>query len=241
MFKKLNDSGFSLLELSIVLVVVSIMLGSGIAVFNKYIAQSKVEETEAKMRIVMTAIKKYAIKNNRLPCPADGSDLVTDASFGVGTYSSGCTTENYASGDTASGMVPVTTLGIYPSLAVDAWGNRFTYILSDQDTAAPNGVETYGGTYLSVRNNSSNAASAISDVVVLLISHGANGYGAWNGRGGSRKDPTGGINREDQNADSTLAGPFITSATTRGYDDITYFWTFYQIDPDSTFAIQYME
>lgn len=229
-----KEKGFSLLEMAIVITISAVSISAGLVVFNEYSRQTKYDQTIAKIEEIMDAIDDYADRFNRLPCPADATDLISDANFGIGTYSGSCTTENLentGTPDTVMGMLPVSTLNLYPSYAYDAWGNRFSYVI-DQDSAQTNGMdEAEADIELDLKNFDS--SSSYSGVVVIVMSHGENGYGAWPARGGStRNNITGGITQEDANAEITTTNYFHASVSVAGYDDILYFWTKDQIDND---------
>lgn len=244
-----NKLGFSLLEMSIVLAVVAVAVSSGVLVFSKYSAESKTAQTELTMKQVMTAVKKYVLRFGELPCPADPTLTYSQSGFGFGVDPGTCTNSVSKGGNVVAGMVPVSSLNIYPSLAVDAWGNRFTYVVintatSDNalctptsNTAQPCESPSYSASTdtvlnlanIGARNYSAAYSGYISgDVLVLLISHGENGYGSYSGRGSSAvTDYSLATGDEQKNADTEPE--FVASTPYRGFDDIIYFWTFDQL------------
>lgn len=225
--KAKGNKGFTLVEMAIVLAIIAVTLGSGVLLFNEYIKSSKIEETKTKMDEILLSIKRYANKYGTLPCPADPTIKVTDSDFGLGD----CASVNVVKSAEVSnkvliGGLPVYDLNIYPTLALDGWGNRITYIIRENSATAP-GIDNtpneiticnYGG------------GSCYSDVIVIVISHGENGYGAWN-VSGVRKDPTGGNGKEDYNADPDRNK--YTSAPVASYDDIVYFRTAAQLKDEN--------
>lgn len=218
-----KNSGFSLLEMSMVLLIVSIMIGSGLLVFNKYSAQSKVSDTDEKIKQIMSAIKQYAIKYNRLPCPANPSLPYGNANFGFELKASAtdCTMDSGAS-TISRGMVPVATLGLYPSMGVDGWERRLKYVVL-KDKIAVNALTSDTGSYLNVYNY---GGTAYSHVIVLVLSHGENGYGSYGGRGGAISTSTGAGTNETSNISGTS---FYAYPPYDGFDDILSFWTYDQI------------
>lgn len=142
---------------------------------------------------------------------SDASNLERRTS--TGTASNNSFYEIYA------GAVPVYTLQLPLRYTMDGWGNRFTYAVTEAlvnaatfgdpmttDTSlqgqiivsnmvntsslCPNSTSSDGngmsGCYYNNVGDSSNSAAAF-----VLVSHGANGYGAWPGAGGSRAIQTG--------------------------------------------------
>src|SRR6478735_1969862 len=79
-----GNKGFTLIELSIVLVVVGIMLYMGLSVGSIQLEAAKVKQTKDKLDKIEKAVQLYYETNGRLPCPANGTLAVTDASFGKG-------------------------------------------------------------------------------------------------------------------------------------------------------------
>lgn len=221
-----SKNGFSLLEISVVLLVVSLAVTSGIMVFNKYSAQSKYSQTEYTMRQVMTAIKKYALKYGELPCPADPTISFNSEYYGFSRNPSDC--DGAVNLDTGAkrGMVPVSSLNIYPSLANDAWGNRFDYIVVRENTA-DDALASYNDIPLNLRNY---GEGEFSRVVVIVISHGENGFGAYSGRGGTTwKNDDNADSMEQRNSNNNTGGTFYTSTPYMKFDDIVYFWTYDQL------------
>jgi len=219
-----NKSGFSLLEISIVLLVVSVSVSSGVLVFNKYSAESKISQTEFTMAQVMSAIKQYALKYGELPCPADITLVNSDAEFGFAATAGTCAEVD--TDDTAArGLIPVSTLNLYPSLVVDAWGNRISYVVLNAATAADALSSSPGK--LSVCSYDIGACN-YEGVIVALISHGANGRGAFGGRGGAESQPLGAAEEQETDNASSLERIYV-SVPFAGFDDIVTFWTYDQI------------
>lgn len=234
-----KNRGFSLVEISIVLLVVAVAVSSGVMVFNKYSNESKVSQTQFTMKQVMKALKQYVQFYGELPCPADITLPDTDRNFGFGIDPGACT-DTISSGDMVVGMVPVSSLNIYPSLANDAWGNRFTYIVMKASTAddsicTPLAAQcptsgNYSNTYITLLNEQDQTYS--SNILVVLLSHGANGYGAYSGRGGAAGKSTAPAGADEiTNADYSALSAFPPYA---GFDDIVEIWTYEQLlDPDT--------
>jgi len=146
--------GFSLLEMSIVLAIIALIVGSGIAVFMVSLQNRQSSETQNKMRVLQQAIYNYRVAYGRLPCPADATQT-TDATannyFGLeaGTLSGGVWTPdagncsnagdsakaNFSNGNNVEGMVPTKTLNLADDYAIDAWGGRIMYAVDKNFTA----------------------------------------------------------------------------------------------------------
>lgn len=114
-----RQSGFTLIELAIILTIAGLLLGGFMALTRSLQAQKRYDVTLARMNSVLRVLDNFAQINGRLPCPADPSGA------GMGVMRATCTTA--ASRD---GVVPFHNLGITQQMATDGYGNPFTYIVS---------------------------------------------------------------------------------------------------------------
>lgn len=91
-------------------------------------------DTEEKIKTISRALSEYAVRNNRLPCPALPQSGNTSISFGaeLGSGANGDTVPATCGVDATKweGIVPFATLGLPQSIAQDGWGNYFTYAIS---------------------------------------------------------------------------------------------------------------
>jgi general secretion pathway protein G len=122
MMKSIN-AGFTLVEIAIVLLIVTILLGYTVALFPKQQELKQYRALNQEMERISAAIVGFAQVNGRLPCPAipdsggsEDYDLIND---------DGC--------DNFGGFVPVNTLGLtgklnQDSLLLDPWGNPYLYL-----------------------------------------------------------------------------------------------------------------
>ena len=130
-------SGFSLVELAVVMTIVALLVGGAMATLSSQAEQRNLEETRRRLDAAVEALLGYAIANRRLPCPAI-SGTTGDEALASGTAATGgpCTT-NF------SGFLPARTIGLQPidaqGYAVDAWNNRIRYaVAATLDTSAAN-------------------------------------------------------------------------------------------------------
>jgi len=120
-----RQSGFSLLELAIVLLIVGLMLSSAIMPLSSRVEQQRVTDTRNQLAVIQEALTGYALARDALPCPA------TPASNGQAAVSGGGCTRQH-------GFVPAVTLGLpgaqnQDHLLLDAWGNPIRYSVSNSD------------------------------------------------------------------------------------------------------------
>jgi prepilin-type N-terminal cleavage/methylation domain-containing protein len=135
-------AGFTLLELSVVIIVLSLILSGIMTIITQEVRTTKMAELKMKMDAIEVALQNFRRDNNRLPCPASLTTAVTNAQFGVtaatpGTCTGGAPAANYSDGsNTVAGMVPVSSLGLPDDYAFDPWGGKFTYAVDKRVTGS---------------------------------------------------------------------------------------------------------
>jgi prepilin-type N-terminal cleavage/methylation domain-containing protein len=186
----LASAGFSLVELSIVLVIVSAlltMLVSGMLNVARNSAESATRSSQGAIRDTLIG---YLRANGRLPCPDIGPDGA--AGISSATLPDGLENRSVAGNATSpcssgAGVLPYATLGLTQEAALDGWGNYFTYVVSNNTAlVAPPRDWTISTAF---RSGSVGAIEVINDAnvaiqaAVLIISHGATAAGAFTVKG----------------------------------------------------------
>ncbi len=120
LFTRARQNGFTLIEIAIVLLIVTILLGYTVALFPRQQELKQYRDVDRKMDEVIAAIIGFAQINGRLPCPAIPNSAGNEDGGGV------------ADCNNFGGFVPVNTLGISgrlnaDSLLIDPWGNPYRY------------------------------------------------------------------------------------------------------------------
>jgi prepilin-type N-terminal cleavage/methylation domain-containing protein len=224
--------GFSLVELSIVVLVIGIVLTMGIGAWTANLENQAHAATAQRQAAIKEALTGYLRRNSRLPCP----DTNFTAPDGVEdrTTASDPTTACSA----AFGILPYTTLGLARDAARDGWGNFLSYHVSNTNvTAATNGNWSAntdwtrrawfrpGNTGLITVNerNGATVTPIATGVVAVVVSHGRNGFGAYTVGGTRNTLPTAGSDEESNtNADTTYYRRELTTddaATGGPFDD----------------------
>ncbi|MDP2828518.1 MAG: prepilin-type N-terminal cleavage/methylation domain-containing protein [Sulfuricellaceae bacterium] len=179
---RFKPSGFTLIELALVLVVVALLMGGLLVPLSMQIEQQKTRETLKAMEEIKEALIGYSVANDRLPCPATVASNGAEAPVGGGV----CTqTEGFVPVQTLGLSLPVDTQG----LLLDSWGNRIRYRVTDSNTNAfttTNGMKTATMSTLSpdLHVCASNvgitgvtcgtALSLVNTAPVLILSQGKN-------------------------------------------------------------------
>ena len=127
---KLRQSGFTLIEIAIVLLIVTILLGYTVALFPRQQQLKQYRALNLEMDRVVEAIMGFAQVNGRLPCPA------LPATGGMENYDNDATPPDGCF--EYGGFVPANTLGLSgrlneDSLLLDPWGNPYRYYVTNVD------------------------------------------------------------------------------------------------------------
>ncbi len=131
--------GFTLIEIAIVLLVVTVILGYTMAMVPVQQELRQYKQAEKEMDWIIESLYAFAQANNHLPCPAwNGSDgfECRDVDGTPGNCDGG--DPNADACDVWFGFVPGKTLGIdgrYSSagLLLDPWGQPYRYQVTDDD------------------------------------------------------------------------------------------------------------
>lgn len=199
-------SAFSLVEMTLVLLVLSILSASGLSLYQQQLSRGHIAETQNKLDAIQKALMDFSYTRHRLPCPADASipDSVSD--FGMeGQIAGVC--DNLSPSSTAryvnivAGAVPVRSLNLPDDYMYDSWGRRFTYLVdarvTEVNTLINNNLVTADLGSLKVVDASGGLRT--DKAIYALISHGANGHGAYLSSGNRRNSRSTNTN-ELQNA-----------------------------------------
>lgn len=205
--------GFTLIQVSIILTIASLVM---VAVLPGYQTSLKSNSSGVtKMNSVMSALRQFHASNGRLPCPADPTMATGNSNYGVEAAKPGsinnCTGGSPAAAFTDStnnvaiGMLPVKTLGLSTDNAFDGFGRDITYAVDTNATGCWSAQSLNGKVIVS-------DTGIIYNLVLALVSHGADGHGAWlpaQGTGG-----TGTASR--LNASSTDIDQLVNAHLTNG-------------------------
>lgn len=129
MINNARNKGFSLIELSIVLVVVGLLIGSMVNGFTVYTQNRRIQEAQRDLRNIHDALIGFAIQNGRLPCPdADGINVPGFGTENRQGPNNECTAPvgGPAGALVATGFLPFVDLGI-SGVVEDPWGFPYAY------------------------------------------------------------------------------------------------------------------
>lgn len=81
--------GFSLIEVSIVLVIIGIISAFSIQMFGSRLDSANYTNTKERMETIIDALGRYYAANGKLPCPARADRTLGDPEYGVAIFSDG--------------------------------------------------------------------------------------------------------------------------------------------------------
>lgn len=222
--------GFSLVELSIVVLVIGIVLTMGIGAWTANLENQAHAATAQRHTAVKEALSGYVRRNSRLPCP-DTNFTAPDGLENRATPGDPTTACS-----AAFGVLPFVTLGLARDTARDGWGNFFSYHVSNTNVTTTANSSWNANTdwtrtawfrpgntgIITVNDRNGATVTAITTTAVaVVVSHGRNGFGSYT-VGGTRNtlptattdeesNTTGGttyFRRELTTSDAATGGPF---------------------------------
>jgi len=188
-----RPTGFTLIELAIVLFIITLLLGGVLTPLGQQITERQSLETRRALEAARIALLGYALRQvdraGPLPCPdlySVNSELANDGEE-----------DRLADGSCAAltGNLPWKTLGLADG---DAWGNRLGYAVSADWTMS--GIRPSTST-AQIQICTDRACMQPMSAAALVISHGRNGFGAINVNGGRNLTPTSAAEIENSNGD----------------------------------------
>ena len=156
-------SGFSLVEMAVVLAIVALLLGGLLPTISGQIEQQRRNETRKYMDEVRDALLGYAIANKHLPCPDKTDDGIAEAT---------CTTAAQQ-----VGTLPYNDLGVNNK---DAYGKVLGYAvtIAFANSAVPFTLTSAGTLHVctaaATPTTNPCTANLTSNAVAVIVSHGAN-------------------------------------------------------------------
>lgn len=167
--RKSRQSGFSLIEMGVCLIIMSILLVGGMYLYKSYKRDREVVNEQASRERIVSALAEFVQKYDRFPCPADIT--LTPDSPNFGKEPSGCTSGSAPPTAVVSGMVPVYALNMPFQRATDIYSRKITYAVTESLTKT-NGISNNAA----IRVTSNNGETRNAQFVI--VNHGSDGKGA---------------------------------------------------------------
>ncbi len=208
-------TGFSLVEMAVVLVIFALLAGGMMVSLSTQQEIQRLSEARRQLADIREALIGYAVANGRLPPPA--TPTVASGAAGAGEMVEGLT----------MGVLPWATLGLPET---DPWGQRFTYRVRPEfadpvasatvpscspDATPP--APTQASFALCSKGNitvTDGAGNIAANLPAIVVSHGRNGLGGYRSTG---VQVPGGVGDEKENADNNTT--FVSRTHTPDFDD----------------------
>lgn len=136
-----EQKGFTLVELTIVLVIVALLIGGMLLPLSTQRDIQAVNDTQRQLASINEALLGFSAGQGRMPCPATAissgqESFCTNATGGCGAELFVVQAHGRCA-DYFNGFVPAATLGLSPTdgqgFAVDAWGFRLRYAITSNN------------------------------------------------------------------------------------------------------------
>jgi len=213
-----RESGFSLIELAVVIVITTLLLGSLLIPIATQVDNRRYSETEKQLAHIREALIGFALAKRYFPCPAISA---TNGLEDRDSTTNACT--DPGGGPKRDGFLPWVTLGVTRH---DAWNNLFRY------SVTPSFANSNPNSYFALDTNGDiqiKASSTVNltnnEIPAIVLSHGKNGFGATSSIGTARYTPGSWAGDEQVNA-TDVDEVYVrvrtenTSATGGEYDDV---------------------
>jgi prepilin-type N-terminal cleavage/methylation domain-containing protein len=143
-----KQHGFTLVELSIVLIIVSLLASGGLVISTSMVNRAAHIDTSKSLDVIKQSLQDFYVVEGRLPCPASISQGTSTANFGLeevdavtqkcnnwATEPAGTWRVDGTGGELVRvGMLPVRTLGLPDTAAADKYANRIVYAVTEKLT-----------------------------------------------------------------------------------------------------------
>lgn len=200
-----DAGGFTLIEITMVMVILSLLLGGLLLPLSTQLENNHRQETKAQLERVHEALLGFALVHGYLPCPDtqnNGLENRTDT---------GCAGSQ--NGSVWHGLLPWLTLGVGEA---DSWQNRFRYAVSASFTDASRSplpafdLSTEG---------SIQVINGMNRVPAIVLSHGANMLGAISTLGIAQPAPISPAEQENRNENTQFSHSDYHKDLETGFDD----------------------
>lgn len=200
-----TEHGFSLLELSIVLIVFALLASGMVGSLSGQRRLADERKAQQQLEQALEALYGFAIIHGRLPCPATATLASSEAAAGQES----CPLEH--------GVLPWRTLGL---AELDPWGQRLSYfadrLFSTEPASGARAAFTLSDQgSANIHSSHGSSATVATALPAVIVSHGANGHLGFRQDG---RQVAGGSPDETENANND--SKFVDHPPDADYDDL---------------------
>lgn len=175
------EAGFTLVELSVVILIGGILMSFMGTALLAYMKKSQVTKTQFRIEKIKEAMRQYLDVNGRYPCAADRTIGPENSNFGrevTTTCNSGNFSGTVRDGGVRIGAVPTRTLNLPDEFIADAWGHKLTYAITE-NLATPLLYQADGGSITVQDSTGLSLVSPANTAHYVVVSHGRTGDGSF--------------------------------------------------------------
>lgn len=162
------SEGFSLVELAVVMMIMGVMIGTLVPIYQGIVKQNKVQQDAMRQYLIISALENHFSQYKYIPCPAINTSHGTAQRKCMGPQEQ-------------IGLLPYASLGIPSEYAINSFGHPITYVVASSATLEEvDGMQEFDP--VEVKNESGDVivgGDPKNPVMYLLINHGENGEGAF--------------------------------------------------------------
>tara|TARA_R110002124_G_scaffold287216_1_gene471582 strand:- start:283666 stop:286161 length:2496 start_codon:yes stop_codon:yes gene_type:complete len=201
--RKQRQKGFTLVEISISIIVIGLMIAPLFRLYDTYLVEKRISATQMALQTVAAEMEAYRDIQGSFPCPAPMTAARTTATNGAALNAGDCSAAYFAAipqipgeclngiclkssvrpgaSDIIIGTVPFRNLQMTETDALDGYGNRLLYAVTQDLTDITTFNSEDGG--ISVIDTAGNDLIPNNDTMFLLLSYGVSKNGAYNKNG----------------------------------------------------------
>ena len=176
------ESGFTLAQMAVVILLAGMLINLGLVASRTMKERTAVTVTKKRLEVIETALVAYMTRHSRLPCPDDATSMDGAEDIDVVAASG-----NGGTCDSESGLLPYNDLDLQRSVVMDGWEHFFTYRVDEDGnswtTGATFNLTDVGDIEVKTRDSSHAEISQFTDAVLVVLSHGRNGFGGYTTEG----------------------------------------------------------
>ncbi|MEO6118293.1 MAG: type II secretion system protein [Methylotenera sp.] len=201
------NTGFTLVEMAISLVIVGLLLGGMALPLLTLQEQTTFSESRQKLTEIREAMIGYGMSHGYLPCPAVSvSNGAEDRNVGTGACNK------------RVGFLPWAELGFQK---LDSWGHLYRYSVSANfSNSITKIILTSNGDITVVARDINGATSNISNIPAVVMGHGKSAYWAYQDDGTQVADTSATNIDEDVNGSHVAGTTFYTRDITKSTTSI---------------------
>lgn len=246
--------GFTLIELSIVIIVISIIVAGYISINAGKLTNLRTRIGSNNIYTTYKSLANYVRVNKKFPCPAPITDIKSSSpTYGTAASATNCVAAGVyvstVSGSTnlVYGMIPTRTLGLADEFAEDSFGNKIIYVVDKRltSTAIVSGSDlTYFENTILTSSEYSNgtatpytgitiSGTSVTDALFLIMSRGNNKSGAYAANSSSASASVSTESTNDLSSPSNGVSPptssfdkiFLGTSSASDFDDTVFYKT----------------